>query len=219
MMAYENEIHLRSGASSITLTTDGTQLLVGGLPIAGGLPLGSALAQPMTSGLWFNPNSSGSTGGSGAADRALAIPVLFAAPCTLNGIAINVSTGGDAGGVNRFGIYNDANGIPGSRLADLGTVAADTINTTPLVINQPVAATWYWFFVCTQLQPTTRCAWFSPTLTPVPTRIGAASPGSASNTVAYFYNSFASGALPASAGAANGSANLTSVPSIWLKAA
>lgn len=81
------------------------------------------------------------------------VPFAPRVACSVNGLAGKVTTGGSAGAVARFGIWNSqANGLPGTLVIDSGTIgataAADilaSISSTTLAAN-----TLYWLGGVTQ---------------------------------------------------------------------
>jgi hypothetical protein len=75
-------------------------------------------------------------------DRAYAVPVDLDQPRTLDRIGVSVTTAGAAGSVVRLGAYQTgADGLPGARIADFGTVDSTTTGDKELTINQTISAT------------------------------------------------------------------------------
>lgn len=106
----------------------------------GGMSFGGGRA-----GFFFgSPMGLGTGYAAAASGRLMAAPLPLQA-CTIDRIAIRViSTSAGAGSVVRLGIYNDDEGAPGSRLADLGTVPIDTTGVKELIVSQAVTAGVYW---------------------------------------------------------------------------
>lgn len=173
---------------------------------------------PMSSGLWYNPNGTGTTGNVAQNARAVMTPVLLPA-CTLNGISVDVTVIGDAASKVRFGLYADAAGLPGSLVQDFGTIAADALGANPLTISQGVSAQWYWVCSAFQLMPSVRATVRMANFNIFPARVGIATPGGSNNNVAYYFDTGMSGALPASPGAPTNVMTPSNSPAIWLKAA
>lgn len=216
--------HLRigEGANAIRLENGpGNSLLIGSGSSPGATNIvGPGFGPPMSSGVWYSP--AGTAGfGAGVAGFANArmylVPILFGKACTINGVAMRVTSGGEAGTLLRLGLYTDVDGVPGSLVADWGTVDGATIAVPTLTPSTAVAAGWYWQAVAFQLCPTTR-----PTISifqnsPPSNRVGGGSAGVTGGNTAYFQDTVA-GALPGSF-TNNGTAALAQTPVIWMKAA
>lgn len=72
-------------------------------------------------------------------------PIFFAQECTIDRIAIYISTAGAGGTVTRLGIYNNGdNFYPGTLLLDGGTVGTDATGTKYVTVDQSLAPGWYW---------------------------------------------------------------------------
>lgn len=95
-----------------------------------------------------------------------AIPWIIPNSITLTQVGIDVTsvTSVDAGGVLRFGIYNDSGGYyPASLIRDLGTVAADAVSVTNpsfvAAFSLSLTPGVYWFTMvpqgCATARPTT----------------------------------------------------------------
>jgi hypothetical protein len=174
---------------------------------------------PMASGRWYDTNGTAATGSPGGNSRGILTRVLFGAPCTLNGISVDVTVIGQAASVFRFGIFADASGLPGSRIQDFGTVAADALGANPLTISQAVLAQWYWLCVAPQGQTPTLATVRTSNVIPLQSQVGNTVPGGAAAFAAYYFDTGFSGALPSSAGTPTGTLGPANSPAIWLKAA
>lgn len=65
---------------------------------------------------------------------------------TLVRVGIEINGTGDAGSVIRLGLFADSSGVPGSLVADFGTIAADTTTgVKEITISQAVSDAKYWF--------------------------------------------------------------------------
>jgi hypothetical protein len=83
-----------------------------------------------------------------------AVPFIPSRAGTLNGVAINVTTGGASSNVIRLGVYNHdySTGLPGTLLADLGTVSGvgtgiKTLTSLTTAIDNKI----YWLTAVTQV--------------------------------------------------------------------
>lgn len=110
----------------------------GGSPFGKVAPISNAYYIPLLSVPWdtMTPDP----------NRLYGVPFYNAVATTWTKIGVNVDTPGAASKLIRLGIYNaDVNGLPGTRLLDAGTVAADTSGDKEITISQLLAAdTLYW---------------------------------------------------------------------------
>lgn len=85
-------------------------------------------------------------------NRLYTVPFIVAQNTTFTRIGIEVQTG--AAGSARLGIYNFANGIPTTLVADLGTVTTNVSGTKEITISQNLAAGFYALAVVFSATPT-----------------------------------------------------------------
>lgn len=118
--------------------------------------VGITPASKMVAGRFYRPNwniaSAASWAGAGVASGAY-VPWLARRTGTIDRAGVNVTTAGAAGSVFRLGLFADANGIPGARIVDWGTVPSTAVGvsflsglTTPIVYG-----TLYWVYVANQV--------------------------------------------------------------------
>lgn len=77
------------------------------------------------------------------------IPIIVPEACTIDEVGINVATG-TASSVLNFGLYADANGVPGAKLADWGNTSAATAggkSKTALAYAAKAGLFWLGFLV------------------------------------------------------------------------
>lgn len=217
------ETHIRIGLppNEILLSPSpgGASLLMGNSSTgATPIPVSPLFGPPMHTAFWYLPFDHGglTTTSSFTNNRVVFIPYLIGKACTINGVAIDVTSAGDAAGVVRLGLYTDLDGVPGTLVADWGTVAADAIAVPTITPSTAVQAGWYWQAFCPQGVPSVR-----PTVrsyqSAVGSRVGGSSPGTATSFAGYYKDSV-SGALPA-AGSIDGTMPQNLIPGMWLKAA
>lgn len=117
---------------------------------------------------------------------------------TIDRLAVEVTTAGEAGSVFRLGAYGDSSGYPGALLVDGGTVAGDTTGAKEVTITALVLTPGlYWIGGAAQVAattpPTMRClSNYSPA---VPIRLGSSLPATTGATQGYLQTGV-SGALP-----------------------
>lgn len=102
-----------------------------------------APARTTAIGVFYEPEG---TAGSAAA---MTLSQLTAGPINLpagtyDALQFNCTTAGAAGSTVRLGIYTDANGLPGARVVDAGTVDTTTTGLKVATISQVLAAGRYW---------------------------------------------------------------------------
>ncbi len=91
------------------------------------------------------------------ADTLYAIPIVIPRALTVDRIGVAVQVAGAGGKLIRIGIYNNGtNYVPGTLLADYGTVAADTTGVQALTISQALAKRVYWLVIISNGTPTVR---------------------------------------------------------------
>jgi hypothetical protein len=84
------------------------------------------------------------TGATLVSKRTFVTPFFFPKPTAIDRISIRITSGGAAGSVVRFGIYENDDGFPGALIADLGTIDATTVATAvELTIDETVSG-WVW---------------------------------------------------------------------------
>src|SRR5579859_2150530 len=75
---------------------------------------------------------------------------------TVTSIGLEVTGGGTAGKLIRFGIYTSNivdGGKPGTLIVDAGTVAADAVSFNAATISQFLRQGWYWVCLVTNATP------------------------------------------------------------------
>ena len=160
---YPNPTGLGAGAVAVTqapgdvTTKVATDAFVAAAQASLGLPAfapaaGTLLVQPITAGQLGSGQGILQTQG-----KCFYLPFVVTAPLTVTAVAIDVAGGGSAGAVARFGIMNDASGLPGTVLADFGS--APTTGTGSVVVSglcQLLAPGRYWSAVAFQGAPVTQ---------------------------------------------------------------
>lgn len=163
---------------------------------ADAVTIGSALAVALRAGLWYPSLPCTGIGTNALPNQVLRLtPMDVPLALTLTGLAIEVTSAGDASCVSRLGIYaDDGTGYPGALVLDAGTVAADSTGVKTITISQALTTGRYWVGAATQgaatVQPTIR--------TPASAMVSigqSATPGTSSSNIAYTQSSV-SGALP-----------------------
>lgn len=107
--------------------------------------------------------------GGGATTIALTLNTLYAGifpvteTRTFDRIGVEVSTQASAGGVLRFGIYNNVENMPATVLLDAGTVDSTTTGAKTITISQSLTPDWYWLVVVAQVAACTVRARNGPT--------------------------------------------------------
>lgn len=77
------------------------------------------------------------------------VPIYIPRATTITGAAINCQSMAGSSGAVRVGLYNaGSNGLPTTRVAELGTIASfSTTGVKSLVCSQAVDAGWYWLAI------------------------------------------------------------------------
>lgn len=116
-------------------------------------PAAPSAQVPYISNRWFEPDGVNNGNGSGTPNEGRLIAESIWLPSNaISNLGSFVVTGGAAGAVIRFGIYDDVNGVPTNLLLDAGTAAA-TANSTLVSVAAsltPSTAGWYWFVSAVQ---------------------------------------------------------------------
>lgn len=89
-----------------------------------------------------------STGGHSSAaatdGTVTATPIWLGGGKTFTSMGVSVTVAGATGSVIRLGVYADANGTPGARVLDAGTVASDTTGVKTVTVSWAPVAGRYW---------------------------------------------------------------------------
>lgn len=187
-----DQVHAWDGASS-------------GDPIRVG-PHGNAPV--IRSGAWHGFPAYGAATSANVPDgRLFALPVWPGRACTVTGIAANVTLA-LVGGNLRFGLYADADGVPGALVADWGTVATGVTGIRSVTgLSTALRPVLHWAVVARQggllnLGLTARDTWEPLASETVPTLSG---------SLSGYYRDGVTGALPAAYGAIAGTAQTPSL--------
>lgn len=189
-----------TGAGDLWWRTDLAQLH--GADAAGPLPLGPTGNAPVIrSGAWHGFPAYGTSTSANVPDgRLFALPFWPGRSTTVTGIAANVTLA-LVGGNIRFGLYASAGAVPGSLVADWGTVATGVTGIRSVTgLSVAVRPVLHWLVVARQggllnLGLSSRASWDPLTAETTPT-IGA--------DLNAYYRDGVTGALPASYGAVAG---------------
>lgn len=188
-------------AGDLWWRTDLSQLH--GADATGPVPLGPTGNAPVIrSGAWHGFPAYGANTAANVPDgRLFAIPFWPGRSATVTGIAANVTLA-LVGGNIRFGLYANAGAVPGSLVADWGTVATGVTGIRSVTgLSVAVRPVLHWLVVARQggllnLGLSSRASWDPLTAEATPT-IGA--------DLNAYYRDGVTGALPASYGAVAGS--------------
>jgi hypothetical protein len=123
-------------------------------------------------------------------------PLPVSSSKILDGLAIEVTAAGEAGATVRLGVYGDnGGGYPGALVADLGTVAADSVGVKALAASISLAAGLYWIGGVIQNVTTTQPTLRSDVAAAV--WLGSPSLPAANQKMGAYYMSSVPAALPA----------------------
>ncbi len=109
---------------------------------------GLVSGEEYTTPFWLSEGSAGSV----TTGVLYAIPIYIPQPLTIASIGILQNSDGGSGTLHQLGLYANNGGIPGSRILDAGTVAANSGGDTVKLITINHAITipgWYWLAGCT----------------------------------------------------------------------
>lgn len=83
-------------------------------------------------------------------NRMYVTPIYISEPCTVTGLALNMTAAADASNVVRLGLYQaGSDGYPGTIL-DQGTVAADSTGAKTATVSIAVTPGWHWLAAAPQ---------------------------------------------------------------------
>lgn len=160
------------------------------------LTSGQAYENFLRSSLWYPTVPCTGTGTNQIPNQALRLaPFDVPRSLTLSGLAVEVSTAGEASSTFRFGIYaDDGTGYPGLLVLDAGTVAADTTGVKTLTISQALTPGRYWVGGVTQGAATTPATLRTPANAMV--SIGSSTTPATTSSLMAYNQTGVSGALP-----------------------
>jgi hypothetical protein len=103
--------------------------------------------------------SSGANAATPTADTLMAIPIWVPQATTIIKLGVGQNSNGSSGKLYRVGLYTNAGGVPGSKLLDANTLAADTGgNVVKLAtVSLAVKAGIYWIAGCTDTNGAVWC--------------------------------------------------------------
>ena len=157
VLCKDNAIRV-PGSAGYTPTTNGDigydstsnsyDVMING--VARALATTDVAAQPgFKTGRYYSGPSTGlintaATGGFGiSSTNTVAIPFYVPATTTFDRMSVHV-TGAVGASTIQLGIYNNANGIPTTRVLDAGTVSGASTGIKEATISQSLAPGWYW---------------------------------------------------------------------------
>lgn len=132
-------------------------------------------------------------------------------------IGINV-TSAAAGQLMRLGVYSNSNGEADSLVFDAGTLSVGTTGEKEIVINEQLAAGWYWLAAVSDGGPTITACNGASSGDSVRQPLGSMTATGGEILFYYFTDGSAvAGGLPASPAALTGVSGATHIPKIWLR--